>query len=124
MSKSYVTMEQKMCIVCGELYETDAILLDKRLRDKFEMHTTTGYGVCKKHVKKGYVLLIEINPDKSNPNGDNITPEHAYKTGVVCHIKNEAFKQIFNTSLPKNGVGYVDSEVIKQLNNMKEDTNG
>ena len=32
MEKSYVTMEQKQCPVCGKIEDTGSLLLDKRLR--------------------------------------------------------------------------------------------
>lgn len=40
--KSYVTLEQKICVVCGRSYDTGSLLLDKRLRERFEHHTITG----------------------------------------------------------------------------------
>ena len=41
MNKTYVTIEQNVCPVCGKTFETGALLMDDRLQDKFEMHTLT-----------------------------------------------------------------------------------
>ncbi len=44
--KSYVSLEQHVCLVCGHAYDTGNLLLDKRLRASMQRHTTTGMGLC------------------------------------------------------------------------------
>jgi len=41
MSKSYVTLEQHICVVCAQPFDSGTLLLDQRLRPKFDMHTVT-----------------------------------------------------------------------------------
>jgi len=44
--KSHVSLEQRVCLVCGTTFDTGAILLDKRLRQHLDRHTVTGWGLC------------------------------------------------------------------------------
>jgi len=64
MSKSYVTMEQRLCSCCGKEYETNSILLDTKMRERFDMLTTTGYGQCNKCKKEGYVTIDDVGGDR------------------------------------------------------------
>lgn len=48
MSKSYVTLIQRICVDCGEPYDTNELALDQRLREVFEHHTVVGFGLCDK----------------------------------------------------------------------------
>ena len=98
MEKSHVTMEQKMCPICGVTEDSGAILLDKRLRPKFDMYTTTGYGLCKVCQKKkddGYLAIIICDPSKGAPNDGMVKLEEVYRTGGLIHIKKEVAKNIF-----------------------------
>jgi hypothetical protein len=124
MSKSFVTLEQKQCIVCGETYDSGALLLDKRMREKFEMHTVTGLGLCEEHQKMkddGYVALIGCDEAKSGlmPNG-NISPENAHRTGTVIHMRAEAWERIMNVPVPEGMICFCGADVIEALETMKE----
>ena len=44
MDKSHVSMERRVCRVCGREYDTGAILLDRRLKKSMDRHTLTGGG--------------------------------------------------------------------------------
>lgn len=46
MEKSYVSLEKKICAICGNEHETNSILIDMHLRDKFDRCTVTGYDHC------------------------------------------------------------------------------
>lgn len=46
--KSHVSLEQHVCLVCGTVFDTGAILLDKRLRTSMKLHTAT---LCPEHQK-------------------------------------------------------------------------
>ena len=63
MPKSYVTIEQHVCPVCGKAHDTGTILLDRRLRERFDMYTPTGYGLCPEH--KAMVPTQEENDVKT-----------------------------------------------------------
>lgn len=66
--KSHVSMEQRVCLICGSAFDTGAILLDKRLRQSMAHHTVTGWGLCPEHerlFKDGYIALVECDPQRS-----------------------------------------------------------
>lgn len=126
MSKSYVTMEQKLCPICGTKHDTDALLLDTRMRDKFEMKTVSGYGLCKECQSKRdneYIALVVCDETKSNIAGDTLKMENAYRTGEIFHIKKEAAKQIFNKvkDIAKRDMVFIDSKLAKQLKERMEE---
>lgn len=114
--KSYVSMETKVCVVCGKEYETNSILLDRRLMDSMHRHTCTGWGMCEEHEKMradGYIALVGIDPEKSK--GDMSNP---YRTGEVAHLRASVWEQIFTMPVPEQGVCYVDPEVFVKLRAM------
>lgn len=126
MSKSYVSMEQKQCLVCGTVYDSGNILLDTRivngkLRQSMERNTVTGYGLCPEHQElfdKGYIALVEAT---SPSHGANLKPEDAIRTGTVCHLKREAADHIFNIPLDsKLPMVFVEPGVIGKLQAMTE----
>jgi len=49
--KSYVSLEQRLCLVCGTPFDTGNLLLDRRLRASMERHTVTSWGLCAEHQK-------------------------------------------------------------------------
>lgn len=125
--KSYVTMEQKTCFVCGNSYDTGAILLDTRLRERFDRFTTTGLGMCPEHKKvidDGYVILIGCDASKSEPKdgAHTVDPKKAYRTGSLAYIKPELYRQMFTLDLPPNKVAFSDQSVIEYLEEMKKPT--
>jgi hypothetical protein len=100
MDKSYVTLEQHRCIICGEDFDTGALLLDRRLREKFDTKTVTGMGMCPEHQKlydDGYVALIEAD---NTPAGSTMRPEDANRTGMIAHVRASAWENIFDTPVP------------------------
>ena len=120
MSKSYVTMEQHICQVCGNDFDTGALLLDKRMRDKFEMHTTTGYGLCPECQQKkddGYIALVGVDESKSRrlTNG-NLKNEDAHRTGDLVHLRASGWDNIFpGMETPENMVCFCEVGVIDHL---------
>lgn len=125
MDKSYVTMEQKQCIVCGKTFDTGSILLDRTLKNRFDMHTVTGIGMCEEHEnlrKLGYVAMIGIDPTKSRITGNNVDDlSQAYRTGEIAHIRESAFKAIFNSEVPPKMVAFCEQEVITKLEAMQKE---
>jgi hypothetical protein len=102
--KSHISLEQRLCQVCGATFDTGSILLDKRLRASMERHTTTGWGLCPEHQKlfdDGYVAIIEIDPQKTNLSTaqTRVKLQQMWRTGRVAHIRREAFSRIFSVSL-------------------------
>lgn len=96
MSKSYVTIE--LCPICHK--ETGSLLLDRRLKDTFEMHTIIPSHVCEKcrskYLGKGVMM---INP----------------QTGSIVVIKEEAFKRLFNKPIPQGKIAFAEEEVLSRL---------
>jgi hypothetical protein len=103
--KSYVTMEQHQCPVCGEVFDTGAVLLDRRMRDRFEPATTTGLGLCPEHkamYEKGYIALVEV---ENKPTDANLKLSAATRTGNIAHVRLTAFPKIFNIPIPTDKEG-------------------
>ncbi len=125
MSKSYVTLEQHVCRICGTTFDSGAILMDQRMRDKFEMHTTTGYGICPEcqaRMDEGYIALVGCVDEKSPKlaNG-NIKPEDAHRTGDLIHIRSSVWDDIFTgIEAPEGGVCFCDVKVIEYLKTISE----
>ena len=120
--KSHVGMEQKVCPVCGQAFDTGAILMDKRLRNSLERKTFTGWDLCPEHAKlweRGYIALVECDPEKSKFSGGTIKPEDAYRTGRIAHIRKEAAKHIFNVEMT-SPVAFVEPGVVDMLEKMQE----
>ena len=118
MDKSYVTMEHKVCPVCCKEEETDAILLDKRLRNRFERTTVTGWSLCKEHEKQfkdGFVFLIGA---KAPSHKSTLKLEEADRTGAIVSIKREALTRVCDITIPKGGVMFCEQEVITKLEEM------
>lgn len=119
--KSYVTLEQSICVVCGEPYDTGVLLMDRRLRNLFDHHTTTGYGMCPDHEKlraEGFVALVEADEGKSAVVGDRIRDSKAHRTGTYAHLKAEVFAEAFGQPVPERGVCYTEPGLIAQLAEM------
>ena len=115
MSKSYVSLEQKICVVTGKLYETDSLLMDRRMEESMERHTTTGYGISKEaqeQIDKGFIALVGIDPDKSTP---PYTPQSVYRTGEIAYLKVEVAKSMFNIDTIDKPLAFVEPEVMTYL---------
>lgn len=118
MSKSHVTMEQHHCPICGEDKDTGALLLDKRLRERFERHTLTGLSICddcKTQGQKGYIALVGADPEKSVIIDNRIKPDSAYRTPEYLWLKREAAAQIFNIDIEDHPFMYIDPEAIEKV---------
>ena len=125
-SKSHVSMEQKVCQVCGVVYDSGSILLDTRIRngklvESMDRNTITGYGLCEEHQKlhdEGYVALVEC----SNTNvGKTITQENANRTGNVAHLKRSVMAQVFDADIPENlPFIFIEIGVLDKLKAMQE----
>jgi len=96
MSKSYVSLEQKVCLVCAKAFDSGAVLLDTRLKDSMERFTVTGWDLCpddKARYDDGYIALVEARPPTE---GDTLKPDEAYRLRRIVHIREAVFTTIFN----------------------------
>lgn len=117
--KSYVTMEQHICEVCGNPYDTGALLLDKSLRQRFDRYTVTAWGgMCPEHQKlkdDGFIALIEVDESKSRVHGDTVKQQNACRTGTIVHIREAVWDQIFNLPAPEGKIAFIPMEVTTML---------
>lgn len=123
--KSYVTLEQKLCIVCNKEKDTNNLLFDTHLQNRFERQTTTGTNICDDcKPKDGYLLLIEIDPQRSElyQHTTHLKPQDAWKTGVTIQIRRTVFEQIFDVENPGD-IAYIEPEVTNKLRQMVEKNN-
>lgn len=120
--KSHVSLEQRVCLVCGITFDTGNLLLDKRLRASLAHRTTTGWGLCAEHQRlfsEGFVALVECDPQRSGSPGDRLKPEQAYRTGRVAHLKRGVFAAVFNVSIAADQpCVFVEPGVIERLQAM------
>lgn len=116
-----VAVEQQICEICGHNVETGAILLDRRLRGKFEnMHVTTGIGRCagcKTLVAEDRVALVTI---LDQGQGDMITNENAVRTGSLIWMKRHIFNDIFSVDqdTDKFDFMFIDKEIENKIRDM------
>jgi hypothetical protein len=123
MDKSYVALERNVCTVCGKEFDTGNLLLDRRLRNRFDMHTLTGWGLCPDHQKlydDGYIALVGVDPSKSGPHNETMKPEDAYRTGEVAHVRFHVFEGMFSTKIEERDghklpMVFVEQAVIDKL---------
>lgn len=132
--KSWVGMEQHVCPICGAVFDTGALLLDKRMRKTFGHKNITGYGLCPEHNKlyaDGFTAMVGCDPDKSErlENG-RIRAEQASRTGAVMHIRRTVWPQLFGEPAPTDAEGeplamvFCDQALIDQLQAMQAQAHG
>lgn len=113
--KSYVTLEQHACVVCGAKFDTGTLLLDNRLMPVFEQHTVTGRGLCPEHkalIDEGHIALIGIDLAKSTTRRGLVKHEDAYRTGVYAFIRPGMWEEVFNGPVPKAGISFIDQSIL------------
>lgn len=124
--KSYVTLERQLCQVCGSAFDTGALLLDKRLRPRFDRYTCTGFGLCPEHQRlhdEGYIALVECDPNRSDvaQSTTHIKPEQAYRTGRLLHLKREVFRKLFDMDCPNTQpMVFIEPGLIERLQELQE----
>lgn len=127
-NKSHVSLEQHICPVCGQTFDTGSILLDKRLRQSMDRHTTTGFSLCPEHQKMfedGYIALVCIDESKTKLGKNGLTtPENAHRTGDVAHLTRTAFQKMFNAdeTVVARPMIYIDEEVMDMLKKILPET--
>jgi len=117
--KSHVSLEHKICVVCGSKYQTDAILLDTRLNNSLPPRAITGWGMCEEHQKlkdDGFVALVGCDESRSIlKRNDSIDPDGAFRTGSFVHLKTNTWDQIMNVPVPEGKVCFCEDEIIEHL---------
>ena len=114
MTKSYVSMENFICPICGKQHDDGAgILMDTRLQDSFETTTVVGYKFCEEHqlmIAEGKSIFL-MESTENNFNG---------LTGRTLQIKAEAIGNLINDpemleSTLKHGFALIDPNIYKYM---------
>lgn len=130
-TKSYVTLVQHICPVCGIKFDTGELLLDRRLKDTFEHHTVTGMSMCAQCQKlsdDGYVALVVCDPTKSviterADKSHNCKPGDAHRTGEIAHVRRTAFNKIFDVPIADNvPLVFIEPAVFTMLQTLTPET--
>ena len=125
MSKSFTTIEQNICIVTGKPFDTGALLLDKKMREKFDMYTPTGWGFSpevQEKLDQDYVALVCVDYSKSKVTDGRIMPEDAYRTGAIAYLRRHVLKEIVPDLEVKN-MTFVDAEFMVYLETIQHPDN-
>lgn len=130
--KSHVSMEQKICPVCGVKFETDALLLDTRIRtvkdrtghrrrelmQSMDRYTVTGWKLCDEHQAQsddGFLHLVEIDPDKSSGKG----VDEVHRTGNLAALKRDVARNLFDIDVGDHPMVFIEPGVIEILKSMQ-----
>ena len=121
MDKSYVTLEQKQCPICGELHDTGTILMDKQMRDRFGRETCTGFELCPTHQKvidEGYIVLVAA--DEPARKG-KVLLEEANLTGESVFVRREVAEKMFELpdGMKLESIMLADPAIIRILMDMQ-----
>ena len=124
--KSHVAIERAVCPICGITYDTDTVLLDKRMKDSLENPMPpTHYAPCKEHqelLEDGYIALVGVNEELSTIVDGKIDQEGAYRTGTFAFVKKLAFNKIFaGVEEPYPPMIFVQEEVFETISKLVEE---
>lgn len=122
-SKSHVTMESQVCIATGKEFQTNTILLDRKLSERFDgPQTCTGFGISpevQEKIDEGYCVLVEIDSVKSKLSDDEtrVKPEDAYRTGTVIYLKKKVYANIIDNINPPL-ISFIDKDMTQMIEGM------
>lgn len=111
--KSHVGLGFSVCPVCGIKHD-EVVLLNMHLRNSLRKDNFMGWSMCVEHKKLEleYVALVEVS------NTTQPTLENAIRTGVVAHVRREAWPIVFNSKVPNVPMVFVECGVVDKLNAM------
>lgn len=119
MTKSYVTITNKVCPICGKTHDFNCeLLIHKQLKEVFDTTTVVGWGYCEectKFIEEDRVALIGAKEPES---GNTLTPESADRTGEVLWIRREAAKQILKEVEDNVPFLFISQEGINAIKTM------
>jgi len=111
-NKTFVPLEQHLCIVCGLPHTNDCgiVMHKKPVPDIPEnRHKVTGIeGLCKNcdsYNKRGYVALVAVDAATINPAKKTLLAGEPSRTGTVLHLKREAWSTVFKIPMPVDSKG-------------------
>jgi len=123
--KSHVSLEQHQCPVCCHIFDTGAVLLDKRLRPVMERATLTGHSLCPQCADRSaadYVALVEVDPTKSSDvEGSTAGQKDVYRTGRIAHIRRHLISRVFTHAISASAyMCFIEIEGYEKLIGMYE----
>jgi hypothetical protein len=108
-------MEQNICPICRVTFDTGAILLDRRLRDSMERHTTTSLSICPDcttQSEDGWIALVGAN----GPVQDGLLkPQDAVYAAEYLWVKRYVADQLFNVPLDTHPFVYLEPAAIERV---------
>jgi hypothetical protein len=118
--KCHVSMEQHVCVVCSQAFDTGNIVMDRRLQPTLDRNTITGRGLCPTCTERkaeGYIALVEVDPAKSGrPEGDTVDEETMHKTGRLAHVRKHVMTMLFDVKLPADAwIVAIEPEAFEKL---------
>jgi hypothetical protein len=122
-NKSHVSIEQKVCPVCGKTFDSGSLLMDTRVRrgklvESMEKTTVTGWDLCEEHqaqTDEGYIHLVEVDPDKS----ESMDLKGVHRTGAVAAMKREVARDILNIEISDIPMAFIEIGMIDRLQAMQ-----
>lgn len=123
MEKSHVSLEQKLCIVTGKPYDTNALLLDTRFKNTLDKHSITGWGFSpevEEKITEGFIALVEVDYTRSEKVNGFILPENAYRLGRIAYIKSDIWKEITGQELKK--MSWAEPEFMDFIENLSNNS--
>ena len=122
--KSYVTMETTLCPICGKEAETGNLLLDRNLRERFEMKTPTHWDLCPEHKKlheDGFIALVEVLDNTKG--GGTLNAGKVHRTGLICHLRRSVAETLFGEDFPVSvPLVFVEVGFVQAINDLVSDT--
>ena len=92
--KSYVSLEQHICPICGKTFDTNSLIMDKRLRDTFAKYTITDTEICEECNKltDEYIAFIVVEDyDQNIVEQKDIF--NVNRTGEILWVRREVLKE-------------------------------
>ena len=117
--KDFVGVTFQVCPICG-VEHNEAVAIHKRMQKVLEPRNFEGFALCDEHkaMQAEYIALVETS---NAPEGANLKPQDAVRTGVIAHVRRAAAAHIFDVSFPANlPFVYVEVGVIGKIKEMTE----
>lgn len=117
MEKSYVSLEQKVCPICGHKHDV-GVLLDRRLKDSLEPKTVTGFkpcNECQTRIDDKYVAFVEVSNQPANDN--TMQMSDAERTGRIAWVRQRVCDNMLDVKIT-TPIVFVEPAVIEHLHSL------
>ena len=128
MDSTLSMVPKRICHVCGQLYDTNDLVVSKDLKSLKPGKNILGWGLCPKHQSlfdKGYAALVVTKNDNSGEDNRQLSNVDVERTGQVVHLRRDTLRIL----LPKRDIAddfimaFVTQEFIDDLTNHMEQIN-